>query len=185
MYQTNGQLYDDEGARKYLTDEEFQRLIAFSARLAADRRAFTRLVAYTGCRISEGLALRRSGVCLGSIILPTLKRRRRLFRRVPVPDALIADLQAVPINPDHPDLVWKVNRSTAYRWVQFAMQAVRIEGIHACPRGLRHAFGVRGGTRKIPQGKLQQLFGHALPTTTAIYMDAVDEELRAMVARTW
>jgi integrase/recombinase XerD len=185
MHGMDWQLYSSQGDRKYLTEPEFRRFLSAVTSLPPEQRAFARLIAYTGCRISEGLGLRRAGIGLGAVILPTLKRRRRMFRLVPVPQSLIADLRAVPTHPDAPDAVWTVNRSTAYRWIKRAMALARIEGIHASPRGLRHALGLRAASASIPQGLLQRWFGHATPTTTAIYINAVGVEDRALIARTW
>ena len=187
MHAKEWQVFNIRGEPKYVSEAEFGRFIAFTARLAADRRAFARLVAYTGCRISEALALRRAGILEKDVVLPTLKRRRIAYRVFPVPEELIADLHAVPVNEKQPDRVWSVNRSTGYRWIVHVMQAeaVQVEPPHASPRGLRHGFGLRGGAARIPQGILQNLYGHAMPTTTSIYIEAFGEDLRAMVRRTW
>lgn len=185
MHTKDWQLYSSIGERKYLTDEEFRRFLSMSSRLAVDRRAFVRLIAYSGCRLSEALGVRRSGIGMGAVILPTLKRRRLVFRSVPIPDALIADLQSIPVLPESPEALWTINRSTAYRWVRSVMEAAGIQGIHASARGLRHAFGLRGSAAGLPQGVLQRLYGHATPATTSTYIEAVGGELRSLASRTW
>jgi integrase/recombinase XerD len=43
------------------------------------------------------------------------------------------------------------------------------EGPHACPKGLRHGFGVTAVSKGIALNMVQKWLGHAQPTTTAIY----------------
>ena len=42
----------------------------------------------------------------------------------------------------------------------------------ACPKGLRHGFGIRAAGYNVPTNLIQRWMGHASPTTTAIYLDA-------------
>ncbi len=47
------------------------------------------------------------------------------------------------------------------------------DGPHACPKGLRHGFGVQAVSRGIALNMVQKWLGHAQLTTTAIYANAV------------
>ena len=61
-------------------------------------RAFCHTLGWSGCRISEALALagERIDVAAGTITFETLKRRRRgLFRTVPIPPELATMLDLV------------------------------------------------------------------------------------------
>ena len=82
--------------RKYLTGDERERFIA-AAR--ADPRpavqTFAATLAHTGARISEVLAIRAGDVESSEVRIATLKRRREHWRSVPVPEALIHDLELV------------------------------------------------------------------------------------------
>jgi integrase len=102
---------------------------------------------------------------------------------VPVPIELVQMLLALPELPD--GRVWGVHRSTAWRWVARAMMLAQIRGPMTCPKGLRHGFGIRAATAKVPPNLIQKLLGHSSIATTAIYMDAVGLEERELVARTW
>ena len=69
--------------------------------------------------------------------------------------------------------LWPITRQTANRQVGALMRTAGIEGPQACPRGLRHSYGVALPT-------VAAVLGHASLTTTAI--GAVAREL---VSRIW
>ena len=50
-------LRDRNGQRKYLNKVERGAFLSEAEKLSADRRAFCLIIYYTGCRISEALAL--------------------------------------------------------------------------------------------------------------------------------
>src|SRR4051794_33703585 len=75
---------------------------------------------------------------------------------------------------------------TAYRRVQEVIAAAGIPaGPHACPKGLRHGFGVQAVSRGIALNMVQKWLGHAQLTTTSIYANAVGEEEQSIAARMW
>ena len=85
------QLYDTQGRRLSLTSAERDAFL--NAATQADRpiRTLCSVLYYTGCRISEALALtaRRIDINDHTILCETLtKRRRGVYRAVPVPEAL-------------------------------------------------------------------------------------------------
>ena len=63
------------------------------------------------------------------------------------------------------------------------MEAARLDGPHASPKGLRHGFGVAAVSAGIPPNLVQRWLGHAQITTTAIYADAVGPEEKDIVRR--
>ena len=92
------ELVDGKG-RKYLTGDERGRFIA--AARADPRpavRTFAATLAHTGVRISEVPAVRAGDVDLErcEVRITTLERRREHRRSVPVPEALIHDLERAP-----------------------------------------------------------------------------------------
>ena len=121
------QLYDPEGRRLYLTSAERDAFL--DAATQADRpvRTLCAVLYYTGCRISEALALtpRRVDINGQTIIFESLKKRRRgVYRAVPVPETLIDTLDlAHGIREAHRrkknDILdaplWPVARNTAWR----------------------------------------------------------------------
>ncbi len=186
-------IHDQAGARKYLTDDERRRFLAAADAAPREVRAFCHTLVWTGCRVSEALALTadRVDVAAGTITFESLKKRRRgLFRTVPVPPELAIMLDLVfgirglrGATAKRP--LWGFSRATAWRRVKEALAAADIEGAQASPKGLRHALGVAAVGQGIPLNMVQRWLGHAQLTTTAIYAEAVGEEERAIAARMW
>ena len=181
------QLYDGSGRRKYLTGEERARFLQAADRRDPQTRALCYLLAYTGCRISEALALRRYQLGAGRLTMLTLKRRRAFYRSIPVPAVLLRMLEALPPPLDAPERFWDWHRATAWRRVKQVMRLADIDPVapQSCPKGLRHGFGKHAAACDVPGNLIQRWLGHASPTTTAIYLDASGAEERAFAARMW
>lgn len=64
------------------------------------------------------------------------------------------------------------------------MKISQIIGRAACPRGLRHSFGV-GMCQVVPLTLVQRFLGHSRISTTAIYTAACGPEEIALAARFW
>ena len=64
-------------------------------------------------------------------------------------------------------------------------QTAIITGPHATPKGLRHAFGIKGVGSQVPLNMVQKWLGHAELSTTAIYVDAVGAEAKQIAQRMW
>lgn len=187
MTQGTYSAYDSEGRRKYLTSAEGRKFRRCARALPQTEALFCLTIYYTGMRISEALALAAADIELSSgvVRVRSLKKRsKREFRRLPVPQHLVAGLHnLIHEHPDGP--LWEFSRSTAWRIIKRVMADAQISGIHATTKGLRHGFGVRGALAKIPLSVLQLWFGHSQSATTAIYLDVRDEEERALMKRTW
>lgn len=184
---TTTSLYDSQGSRKYLTSGERKRFLCAASQCEARTRALCRVLAFSGCRISEALGLTRTrlDVETGRIVLCTLKRRKLMFRAVPVPAALIAELAALPIVADAPDRLWTWCRQTAWRRIKGVMACACITGAQAMPKGLRHGFGIAAAEENIPPGLTKRWMGHARLETTILYQDAVGPEERSFAKRLW
>jgi len=179
------QVHDTAGRRKYLNTDERQRFLSAADQFAAPTRALCYVLAFTGCRISEALALDRTHIDVERMTLRfrTLKRRRLVFRDVPVPSAVTALLLALPRSES--GQVWTLHRATAWKHVQAVMERAGIEGPMACCRGLRHAYGMTAAASSVPPGLIQRWLGHADLSTTLIYVDAVGVEERQFAQRMW
>ena len=148
----------------------------------------------TGCRVSEALALRACDVDLerAEIRIATLKRRREHWRAVPVPEDLVQALdlvhrvRAAQGSPRaRTRALWTVSRQAAHRQVTELMKRAGIAGPQACPRGLRHSFGVAAVQAGVPLTTITAVLGHADVSTTAIYTTAIGAEARELVSRVW
>lgn len=186
-------LHDQDGGRKYLTGEEHKRFLLAADAAPRDVRAFCHALAWTGCRISEALALtaERVDVAGATITFESLKKRKRgVFRIVPIPPELATMLDLVfgirqRRGAATKELLWPWSRATAWRRVKEVLAAAGIAGTHASPKGLRHALGVNAVGQGIPLNMVQRWMGHAQLSTTAIYAEAVGEEERTIAARMW
>jgi integrase len=178
-------ILDEAGRRKYLNGAERTRFLGAADGLAPSMRALCHVLTYAGCRISEALALTVHHVDAERLTLTikTLKRRRVIFRVVPVPQATIDMLRMLP--RDAAGRFWSAHRVTAWRMVKATMRRAGIAGPMACPKGLRHGFGVRAAGHNVPTNIIQRWMGHASPTTTAIYLDVVGVEERQFASRMW
>ena len=88
--------------------------------------------------------------------IATLKRRQRaLAQPFRCPEDLVHELelvhrlrraQASPRGRSLP--LWPITRQAAHRQVGALMAAAGIDGPQACPRGLRHSYGVAAVTRR-------------------------------------
>ena len=182
---TNGgyEAYDAGGKRKYLTRAEGIEFLRIAAGLGKRDRLFCETVYFLGCRISEAIRLSKHDVDQANsvISIQCLKKRGKVvYRRIPVPDALARELATLSDGQ-----LWPFSRWTGWRLIKGVMTQAGIVGIHATPRGLRHAFGVRGAMGKIPVNCIQRWMGHASPLTTAIYLAARGDEERELIERTW
>src|SRR4030088_3240048 len=121
-------LYNNRGHRKYLTPAERREFLQAAEGAPEKVRTFCATLAYTGCRISEALALTADRVDLkdGTLIFESLKKRRSgVYRPVPVPPALIDalnmvhDIRAAQKRRDRGRAVrlWPWARNTAWRHV--------------------------------------------------------------------
>lgn len=180
-------LFDAGGERKYLCAKEVPRFLEASRHAGGETDAFCRLLVYTGCRLSEALALtpRRLDPDTGRVVFRTLKRRHCVFRAVPVPPDLMLALRRLAVKRAKDAPLWRWSRQTAWRRVKRVMKSAHIDGAHAMPKGLRHGFGVANAEGNVPMATTQKWLGHAQLDTTAIYQQAVGREEHAFAKRLW
>jgi len=182
--QSQWQICDERGRRKYLNEHERQRFLDAADREDTAVRVLCYVLAYTGCRISEALAL-TSGQCerAGAITFRTLKRRRLCYRTVPVPSAVASMLAELPVGKE--GRYWAIHRSTAWRHIKRILAEIEVQGPMACCKGLRHGFGINAAAQSVPPNLIQRWMGHAFASTTSIYLDAVGLEERQFAERMW
>jgi len=184
-------LYSPYGQRKYLSPEERRAFLSTAANLTRREVGTLCLVlAHTGCRISEALALTPDAIIPGAIVIRSLKKRRgrMMFRELPVPEALVRRLAEVHQFGDAAQhrRLWPYSRSGAWRLVKAVMcEAGIARGLHATPKGLRHGFALHAIRSGVPLHLVQKWLGHASLTTTAIYLQAIGPEEREFAMRMW
>lgn len=157
---------------------------------------FAARLVHTGCRISEALALTADRVDIddGVVVIESLKKRRRgVYRAVPVPPRFLDELNRVhdisaaqrAEDGGRSMRLWPWSRPTAWRRVCTVMEMAGIEGLHATPKGLRHGFGIKAVVSNVPLNMTQKWLGHAQLSTTAIYADATGPEEKRIAERMW
>jgi len=183
------QLFDAAGQRKYLTPTQRQEFLRAAAEAPREVFTFCGTLAHGGCRISEALALTGTRVDIeaGVIVFESLKKRRKgIFRAVPVPSAFLQTLDAAhDVGLLGGARLWRWSRTTAWRRVKEVMAAAGIHGLYATPKGVRHGFGIKATTSEVPLNMTQKWMGHARIETTAVYTNAVGPEEQKLAERMW
>ena len=183
-----GSIFDPTGQRLYLTPGERLHFMQTANQLASSKRTLCMTLAFTGCRISEALNLtkERIDVAAKTLVFETLKKRKRgVFRMVPVPTDFIDELLLFAQTIKAGDRLWPMCRTSGYLTVKQAMRVAGIAGACACPKGLRHAFAVHALSKGVPLNLIQKWMGHSSIETTSIYLNAVGAEERAIANRMW
>jgi len=187
-------LHDKDGRRKYLTPQERHTFAEAAKQLNGRKRTFCLMLYHTGCRISEALALTNKHIDFSakSVVLKTLKQRKTIHRSVPLHDDFLDELNLVhelkhrqKAKKYKNELIWGWKRKYGYMVIKEAMYLADLDGVHACPKGLRHAFAIACLEKQIQLNMVQKWLGHSSPTTTAIYANAMGEEERNIAKRLW
>lgn len=188
-------IYDSRGARKYLTSDERKAFASTALEFPTAIHTFCLTLIYTGARIWEvlGLTPTRIDQASNAIIFETLKRRKAgVFRAIPVPPELIAQIVAFVdsssrLPGEHPDesRIWRWGRTTAWKNVKAVMKSAHIHSSLATPKAARHAFGVSAIQSGVALNIVQRWMGHARIETTSIYANVLGKEERALAERTW
>jgi integrase len=190
-----GSLFGPSGSRKYLNAVERRRFLESAQQLAPPERLFCLVLAWSGARISEVLAITPAAIDIdsGTVSIQTLKRRKPgIVRQLPLPNDVLRELARVfklrsrQRDPDSAsERIWRWSRTTAWRCVKAVMARARIVGMQAMPKGLRHGFGVSAVQAKVPLTLLQRWLGHASLNSTAVYLDVAGAEEREIARRMW
>lgn len=186
-------LFDASGNRKYVTAEERNRFAAACKNSSRDVRSFGCMLLYTGCRISEGLSIRAKDIDLSAktVTIGSLKKRRKgVYRQVPLSDQFINDLELVfdlrqLKEKAREQPLWNWSRSTASRRIREVMQLANIKGIQACAKGLRHGFAIHALEKHVPLNMVSKWLGHSSLEVTAIYTNASGREERNIASALW
>lgn len=192
-------LYDTHERRLYLNAAERARFLRVADKADDQIRSFCLTLFYTGCRLSEARALVTDSIQLEARLISfrTLKKRQQVqIREVPIPEVLattlsdVFDLKSCQYDQSNGQPLWlcdgqPINRSTGYRWVKLVMKGAGIRGKQACPKGLRHGYGMHAIQSGVQLHMLQKWMGHASMSTTAIYANAVGREEMMIAERMW
>ena len=173
---------------EYLEADEVDAVI----RAAEDPRAKLLMLTQwrAGLRVSEALALDVSDLSLDSD-LPTIRVRSgkgRKARVVPVhPELAAAFRMALSYGNAREGRLIEAHRSTAWRWVQAAVE--RAERLGAIAPGrrvgthtLRHSYARHLLMHGVPINYLSRWLGHSSIQTTLIYLELVPDPTGSLAA---
>jgi integrase/recombinase XerD len=185
-------LFDNQGARKYITRAERDAFIAASATLDRETQTFCMTLALTGVRLAEAISLTGDSIDFGNrtITVESLKKRRGgIYRAIPASPELLDALRLVHglsgRKAKAHGLLWPWSLRTAARRVEEVMKLAGVEGPHATAKGLRHCYGVTAIQAGVALNMVQRWLGHSDMKVTAIYADAKGEEEYQLAARMW
>ena len=183
------------GERLYLNAEERKLFLEKAKTKENDPKYFSLMLYYTGCRLNEALGLMVGSIDFvnQSVIIRSLKKKEKThYRHIPLPEGFLNELAGAynlrtkkKNKKNHKDKIWNFTDRTARRYVTKIMGEVGITGRKACPKGLRHSFGVSAVEKDIPITEIQELLGHTFLKNTAIYTKVKGTEKRNLVSRLW
>ncbi len=196
-------LYDKSGGRLYINKNERERFLNEASNEVRENRMFCHVLNYTGCRISEALALSSNQILFEDrvLVFQTLKKRKfdqngqekdPEYRRIEVPDRLIKELDLTfdlrrhqKSKDPEPFLLFPKSRSTGWRIIKRVLDNANIKGSQATPKGFRHGFGIAMAQSGMPLTELKKLLGHGSTDTVEIYLAFQGEERRELVMKGW
>lgn len=187
-YKSELTLFNSSGQRKYLNSEERNNFYVCSKKYPQNIKLFAATLFWTGARISEVLNLKylNFNQVEQNVVIETLKRRRKgVFRQVPLPSDLLTELLMFSSSKIESNKVWQFSRRTANRYIYSIMKDAKIIGPQACPKGIRHSFAVECIVKGIPINLIQRWLGHSSITTTTIYLDVIGEEEKIFARKLW
>lgn len=181
-------LYNGLGQRKYLIKPERKKFYSCAHNMEAQIQTFLLMLYYSGARISEVLQLEVDHIDFGQklVIIESLKKRRRgVFRALPLPEIYLKTLNSYLQQKQAKKRVWEFTRRTASRYIKSVMDEAGINGIQASAKGLRHSFAVSAIENNIPLNLIRNWMGHSSIETTAIYLNVSGQEERSFAKRMW
>lgn len=176
------------------------------ARLRPDYRHLVVVLAETGLRSGDALALPADPVVLDSSGWPCLRFQAHKVRTeqvVPLSAKAVAAVRAQqrlveeswpegspwlfpsPFDPEKP-MAYATFQRAFKDWQQMVgLHDKAGEPVRAAPHQLRHSLGTRLLNSGVPQPVVQRLLGHQSPLMTNVYAILLDETLREQLQRYW
>lgn len=187
-------LFDSEGHRLYVNDEERDRIIAAARKtLSPNMALYIEMLAYSGCRASEALNLYAEHIDLAAseVTFRTLKKRQPgHFRIVPLPPdfverlAMVFDLRKLQASAKgRSTRLWTITRQRQSQITRELFDSIGLP--HASAKSLRHAWAITAINKGVDLVTVSRALGHSSLDVTACYLNAVGEERRKMVLRMW
>lgn len=167
---------------EYLTEEQVLRIVRHCRN--REDAMLTKLLFYTGARISEILAVKPQDIDfdMATVKLPALKRKELTYKFAVVPDRFIPELKQFIIGKPKDKKIFNISRQLAYARIRIAGIKAGIPGVycHLLRDSLATNWALKGGELT----KLQRQLGHkSLATTTDRYIRYSTADIRREVAK--
>lgn len=172
------------GATRSLRREEVNRARA-AAIAAGDEqgRALMDVLWYTGCRLSEALAITVRDVHFGDayIEIPTLKSRKKQVARrgVPVPQELLLPLALYTrdLKLGEDDRLFKWKRTQAWTHIKEHLRTADVPLDRAFPHAFRHGHAINAILAGVPLNVIKETLGHSSILITQQYVRATGMDI--------
>lgn len=168
-----------EQGMKYLNQDQVNKLLEVYEE--PEKRLLIRFLYYTGCRVSEALALTPRHVDSERrvVSLPALKTKEKRDKLVVLDLETLRILElfirARKVGKDKP--IFDMDRWRAWKIVKDAGEAIGVKDLH--PHTLRHTFAVHWASGGGDLLKLQRQLGHKrLSTTTDMYIHYATDDIQ-------
>lgn len=180
--------YREEKRERYLSPTELRRLGETLSRLEAEGResvfvvAAFRLLILTGCRLGEIQTLQWSHVAARYLELPDSKTGAR---RIPLPPAARAVLDALPREPINPFVIVGAVQGQAITDLQHPWRRIRAEAglVDVRIHDLRHTYASNAVANGMPIQMVGKLLGHTQLQTTMRYAHLADDPVMRAAER--
>jgi integrase/recombinase XerD len=174
------------GQGKVLTSEELRRLFTEGFVSPRDRALFG-ICFFTGCRVSEALALHTTDIRAGVLTFRKSTTKGKLKTRVvdiqPGLAALLADYQPRRSGPLFPGMRGRseyLTRFTADKALKAACKRVGLEGVST--HSFRRTALTQMSSAGIPLRHIQEISGHNDLGTLQRYLEVTSEQRRRAAA---
>lgn len=172
------------GATRSVRKDEVNRARA-AAIAAGDEqgRALIDVLWYTGCRLSEALALtvRDVNFQAGYIAIPTLKSRKKAIPRrgVPVPQEFLLPLALYTrdLKLGEEDRLFKWGRTQAWTHIKEHLRTAEVPEDRAFPHAFRHGHAINAILSGVHLNVIKETLGHSSILITQQYVRATGVDI--------
>jgi integrase len=133
----------------------------------------------TGVRITEAISIKKRDIDFinQTAKIRWLKKRKAIDRVIPLERDLIYNLSVYCSNLNLDDLIFPFTRQRAFQIIKKHIKRNLIQKV-VSPHTFRHSFAINFLKQTKNLVALQKLLGHAQITTTMIYLNIVQSDLR-------
>jgi integrase len=133
----------------------------------------------TGVRITEAISIKKRDIDFinQTAKIRWLKKKKAIDRVIPLERDLIYNLSVYCSNLNLDDLIFPFTRQRAFQIIKKHIKRNLIQKV-VSPHTFRHSFAINFLKQTKNLVALQKLLGHAQITTTMIYLNIVQSDLR-------